>query len=437
VIEFHDEDYHAYTFLSDDKPIAKFEVTGTYQEKGSVWGEVSVEYLFDGEVEPVFKYKRLNMLTDKRPGIEDLDARADQWDWDSFYEQVTSNTVTAVRQPPKRRELSERDDDGVTASFLVDPFILRSGVSLLFGPGGTGKSMIALAMALSVTTGRTIFGRKPTRVGPVLYLDYEDSIETHELRMTALMKGMVIKPEERIHPIEHLRPSQAVSRMRRDLLGIIRDLNPALVIVDSVGLARGGDAMGSEETIRLFSTLASLGTAVLGIDHMTKDDVRGGKMVTPYGSIYTVNSVRLAWSIKAADLSDDTNTYVNLIQTKRNNVARHAPTGAHIEFVNEQVGFGEAGDIFQPVLKRVVINNTDMWSDPEAKSTLDRAVEWLTMNGKASAPEIALALGVDVQTLGKAMRRDNGVKVKRVPSSGGVVIWEAVVGAEIEEEDNE
>jgi len=426
VIEFHDEDYHAYTFVTDDQAVAKFEVSGTYQEKGSVWGEVSVTYLFDGEEEPVFKYKRLNMLTDKRPGIDDLEAKANQWEWDEWYEEVTSKTVTAVRQPPKRTALSERDDEGMVASFLIDPYVLRNGVSLLFGPGGTGKSMIALAMALSVSTGRTVFGRKPTRVGPVLYLDYEDSIETHELRMTALMAGMGIEPEERIHPIEHLRPSQPVSRMRRDLLGIIRDLQPALIIVDSVGLARGGDAMGSEETIRLFSTLASLGTAVLGIDHMTKDDVRGGKMVTPYGSIYTVNSVRLAWSIKAADLSDDDNTYVNLIQTKRNNVARHQPTGAHLQFVNEQVGFGEDGDIFQPVLKQVVVKNTDMWSDPEAKSTIDRAVEWLGMNGKASGPEIATALGVDVQSLGKALRRDNGTRVRKVASGSSIVIWDVV-----------
>ena len=315
VIEYHDEDYHSYTFVTDDNPVAKFEVTGAYQDKGAVWGELSVTYLFDGMEEPVISFKRLNMLTDKRPGIEDLDAKADMWDWDSYYEEVTRKTVAAVRKPPKPNKMNTRDDDGLTASFLVNPFVLSEGVSLLFGPGGTGKSMIGLGIAISVVTGRTIFGNAPSRTGNVIYLDYEDTLTTHENRMTAILRGMEIDEDEMEYSIHHLKPRQAVSRMRRDLLGLIRELEPALIIVDSIGLARGGDAMGSEETIRLFSTLATLGTAVLGIDHMTKEDVRGGKMLTPYGSIYTVNSVRLAWSVKATDLSDDNNTYLNLIQT--------------------------------------------------------------------------------------------------------------------------
>ena len=86
MIEYHDEDYHSYTFVTDDNPVAKFEITGAYQDKGAVWGEVSVTYLFDGAEEPVISFKRLNMLTDKRPGIEDLDAKAEMWDWDAYYE---------------------------------------------------------------------------------------------------------------------------------------------------------------------------------------------------------------------------------------------------------------------------------------------------------------------------------------------------------------
>ncbi len=422
MIEYHDEDYHSYTFVTDDNPVAKFEITGAYQDKGAVWGEVSVTYLFDGQEEPVISFKRLNMLTDKRPGIEDLSAKADMWDWDAYYEEVTRKTVAAVRQPPKHNKMNTRDDEGLTAAFLVGPFVLNEGVSLLFGPGGTGKSMIGLGIAISVTSGRTVFGNKPSRMGNVIYLDYEDTLTTHENRMTAILRGMNIEEEEMEYDIHHLKPRQSIARSRRDLLGLIRELQPALVIVDSVGLARGGDAMGSEDTIRLFSTLGALGVPVLGIDHMTKDDVRGGKMLTPYGSIYTVNSVRLAWSVKATDLSDDNNTYLNLVQTKRNTVARHDAMGAHIMFHNELMPFGEDNAITEPVLRKVTMEMSNVWWDADEDSTIDRLLEYMSTNGNASGPEMATALNLKADTVTRTLRRHEGDRVEKKTRTNPV-IW--------------
>ena len=420
--EYHDEDFHRYTFVSDDESLVRFEISNTYQDKSGVWGEVSVYDVRHEQERPLFEFTRLNLITENRPGMDVLDYEFDAYEPDRWYEQVKAATVRAIRKPPKPDAMVASDPDEVTTSFLIKPFILSDGVSLLFGPGGTGKSMLALAMALAVVSGRAMFGRPPAVTGNVIYLDYEDSLRTHEARMRSLMVGMGLDDDDLEHTIFHLKPTQSVARMRRDLLGLIREHQPALIIVDSVGLARGGDAMGSEDTIRLFGTLASLSIPVLGIDHMTKEDVRGGKMVTPYGSIYTVNSVRLAWSVKAADISDDTNTYLNFVQTKRNNVARHAPIGAHMEFVNEVMDFG---GVKEPVLRQVRIAQADVFWQPESESVIDRAVEWLSKNEKGSTAELATALGVGNESVGATLRREaakDDPKVVRI-KNGNLVIW--------------
>ena len=416
IVDFHDDDYHTYTMTSSKgQNICRFEVDRVYEDKGAVWGEITVWYLFDGEpTAPVFAHKRVNMLLDRRPGIDDLNDVTDMWQWDEFYEAVTNRTVDAHRKPPKMVQLKPMPDEGMTAPFLIEPFVLTKGVSLMFGPGGTGKSMLGLSFAIAVTTGRTVLGRKPSAMGPVIYIDYEDTQAVHQLRLNGLLEGLSLTETDMKHPIHYLKPRSSIAKMRRDLHALMREVGPALVIVDSVGLGRGGDAMGSEETIRFFQALNGLDTAVLGIDHMTKDDTRSGKMLTPYGSIYTVNSVRLAWAVKRREASSDTISYLNLVQTKRNNVAAHEAVGVEMEFHNEMRDFSDGGDIFQPVLQKVTLNMGDAYLEPDEGSMIDRACDWLDMNGRHTINEVADGINAKPDSLGAIFRKHDGNRIVKV-----------------------
>lgn len=219
--------------------------------------------------------------------------------------------------------------------------------------------------------------------------------------MGAIIDGMGVKDEP---DIRYFKPRSAMSKMRHELNQLIRENKPALIIVDSIGLARGGDASASEDTIKLFSTLSGLSVPILGIDHMNKDDRRSGKMVTPFGSVYTENSVRLAWAVRAAEASTDVDTYLNLVQTKRNNVAAHQPIGVHIHFDNEMMAFGDSE---QPVLRQVQINTTDKWWEQQANdSTADRIEQWLVDNGKGTIAQISKDLSMKTNTVQVSLTRN-------------------------------
>lgn len=424
IIQFHDEDFHSYVFVNEaGQQVCRFEIDNVYEKQDGVWGEVTLWYLFEGDPErPIISHARQNMLTTVRKGDTDLlyETYGEVFAWDRMLQTVRGMTVEAVRVPVKPEALEIIGEDEYPP-FLVEPFILDRGVSLFFGPGGTGKSMIALSAAIAVASGRTVFGRKPTQTGPVLYIDYEEPTKAaHDRRMGALLDGLGIGLEDLEHDILWVKPRQPIAKIRRQLKTYMREYKPALIIVDSVGLARGGNATEAEATIALFSVLSSLDCAVFAIDHVTKDDQRQKAMVTPYGSIYTVNSVRLAWSVMPAVATTEGKTYLVMKQTKRNHVAAHDALGGEITFANDMVEF-EGGA--QPILRSVKVNLTDMWWDTDGSSAIDKAVDYLETHGPTPAGVIARGIGVNVQSLSKKLRDFDGVRVKRVSASSNPVIW--------------
>ena len=61
-------------------------------------------------------------------------------------------------------------------------------VSLLIAPGGTGKSMLALYIAVCVAAGIPLFGRFPAKVPrKVLFISGEDDLEELKRRLFKIL----------------------------------------------------------------------------------------------------------------------------------------------------------------------------------------------------------------------------------------------------------
>src|SRR6185503_17596654 len=70
---------------------------------------------------------------------------------------------------------------------LVGKILLAEETNVIFGDGGSGKSLFALALAVAVATGTDLpAGLRPAAAAPVLYLDWESCLEEHQDRLAAL-----------------------------------------------------------------------------------------------------------------------------------------------------------------------------------------------------------------------------------------------------------
>lgn len=226
-----------------------------------------------------------------------------RFDWEDWLSECCYEVIhdTLEGEPPV--ELTTADAQ--PPAWIVQDLVGDDGATSLVGFGQTGKSMIALACACSVASGDDVWlGLPPVQSGPVLYLDWEASVEPHRWRLAQLCQGARRDPPKGIY---HRRESLPLYRSVTAVARHAAQVRAKLLIVDSVMLARGGsDTFGHEGTLSLYAALARIGRPTLLIDHRPKPsrDPKVKSDPAPWGSVINFNSLRLAWSVNTQANTD-------------------------------------------------------------------------------------------------------------------------------------
>lgn len=241
-----------------------------------------------------------------------LDQRMPEVDWYAAMEFLCALTLKRWRDGEPVVDLAcVEPRSGVP--FLLPPFIVDGAATVLFAEGGTGKSLLALAMGVSIATGIDILDAEPTRLGPVLYLDWEWDKESHAERLLAICAGIGIKaPTGLIHYRHEVAPIwEAAPAIRRT----IAELGIVFVIIDSLGFARGGEPESADLTLKTFAALRTFGVPILCLDHVAKNatDKRYS-----FGSVYTTNAARMTWRAEALKNEGESRIKVGLSNQKAN-----------------------------------------------------------------------------------------------------------------------
>lgn len=220
------------------------------------------------------------------------------------------------------------------AQWALAKLILDDQPTILFGPGGTGKSLISLAAMVSLDLGLTILGLSPTPGHHGIYLDWESTSYEHGGRYRQIMEGAGASAEE--HEMLHLPCAGPLSDNATRIKQHIDTKGVTFAILDSAGYACGGEGPEkSDSVLRFFEAVRFLKIPTLIIAHDTKVGSRG----MPFGSVYWHNAARSTWEIKNQRVAGENTLRVGLFHRKSNVSKLEKPLGFSIEFSEPEISF--------------------------------------------------------------------------------------------------
>ena len=261
-----------------------------------------------------------------------LRGASNAYQWDSIIQTLSALIDEHDRAGMEMVDLRDHMERPWSA-FALEPFILDELPTTLFSFGGMGKSMIALAMMVSLNTGKEILpGIKPEPNHRGLYLDWESSAWEHGTRYKQLCKGAGVDPNE--YPMLHLTMTRSLEISKFTLAHYISEHRISYLIIDSAAAAVGGDPNSPDDPLHMFEVLRELGLPTLIIAHQPKN-AEGSSH--PYGSVVWHNQSRGTFSIDRVQSPGSNTLQVAIINRKSNNSGLRKPMGFQFEFVDDAI----------------------------------------------------------------------------------------------------
>ncbi len=276
---------------------------------------------------------------DTKALVEHLVRQADHVRWAQLLQFSAWQAIDAFRAgaPLERTGRRAPTDDRV----LLAPLLWRGQPTILYGPGGVGKSLLAAGIAVAVQTGQQLVpGLEPRARGPALILDWETDCDTWNSALQAVCAGVGLEPVE----VLYQRMYRPLADAEEEIAATVAEHQVAVIVVDSTEAAlTPGDAFNMSAQA-LFNALRGLETAALVIDHVSGDNLSRDAAAKPIGGIAKVNRARGVWELRAEQEPEDGRIELVLMDRKRNGRVRQPSIGltARLEQVDQD---GVAGCI--------------------------------------------------------------------------------------------
>ena len=286
-------------------------------EEATKWNDSLEDPLDDGEVRRTHDSIWKTHVRNHPEAVERVVSKSD-----NEYSFVRASEL--LRNPPVPRR------------FLLEEFLMERVVSLLIAPGGTGKSMLALYIAVCVAAGIPLFGRFTAKVPrKVLFISGEDDLEELKRRLFKIfeiesdeVKSLVaenlvvsdladkFEPFTEKPPHGEVRITEVPERL---VEGLTKQIGGefALVIVDPAARFRGGDENLATDATRFVQALQlirdRLSCAVLAVHHVNKAaNGSASGQNNARGSSAFIDGVRLVYELAALSEQELAKTYGTL-----------------------------------------------------------------------------------------------------------------------------
>jgi hypothetical protein len=372
----------------------QFDVTRLRWERGELFGLLSVASDLPGSktVDGMLSVGTFNLTSVSARSARARElaacATAPEIDFRTLLEEFCQRTLKAEQtgQPIVLLRNMEVPSEEAGVTVFGVPIPLRNPI-IAYGPGGTGKTTIALGMAGALE-----------QLGiPTLYLDWELNEFDHRRLAERLfgpdLGGLDLKYRRCERPL--VIEAEAIEQL-------IERCGIRYVICDSAGYASDGRPEDAEVALRFGRALRQLRVGSLTLAHIASGEHGTEK---PFGSVFWHNSARATWYLERTLGAEAENTITVGLFNKKNNLGRlHAAIGLQLMFEDGQIAITPVN----------VAENEQL----AARLPLGERMAHLLRRQPMTIAAIAEALDAKPDTVAKAAARGN--RFTKAPGPDGV-----------------
>jgi hypothetical protein len=328
------------------------------------------------------------------------------WDW--IVRCLAWKVLDTARRTQPVEEVWPDEKSILTPDYLVRPLLYLDHPAIFFGDYASFKSTLALIAAFIVQLPYPDNGlgwelQDTKQSTNVLYLDYEGDKVTFTKRWSAIWNGFKAKAKREGKdadlpemPCLYQHMETPLANVADSILALVIERKVRLIIVDSLGLAAGGQLNDPEPALLYSGALRRFGITSISIAHPSKDPLLKQKSV--FGSVFFSNLARSIWICKVEGEREpgDTEAIVSMKQIKASYSEIHGALGYQFQFTDKLIEAKQTG-----------LEGTKLASE----LSIGRQIEYALREGNLTANAIAEAIGKDVRTVQVTLNRMKGKRV--------------------------
>ena len=331
----------------------------------------------------------LTSASSKRDVVKSLGQRLPDIDFEQAVEQLAALTLKEHRRGSPPLLLQTDGDTAVEIPKVIEPYFHDRLPFVIYGPPDTGKSLVMLTIAAVAVTGSSLPGLPfvaKQRMRP-LYLDWESSPQDIASRLARLEVGL----QQHLGGLISYRGcARSLANEQDELREHIADLEIDFVVIDSLGLAAGGDLNSPQSATEFFAALRNLDVTAGIIAHTSKSNESARRTI--FGSMFFEALARGTAEIRRHFSPNPDELLIELLHRKCNTGRRVAPIALGFRF-------SQRGLVIEPR------DPDELRGDSNGGTVADRVKEYIAENGPSLPREIEAATGIKGSTLRKTLQR--------------------------------
>jgi len=270
--------------------------------------------------------------------------------------------------------------------FVINPYVVEGGGTIIFAPPGRGKSWLGMLMCITVDAGINRFW--PVTQGPALFVNLERSAESVDVRLGDINEALFLPRE---------RPLLRLDRRGRSLPDVIDGIQRTVakegvsfVMVDSLSRMGYGNLIDNDPANKAMDALNSLSPAAWAVLAHTP---RGDETHT-FGSQMFDAAADVTVQLMTDDKSRDDALGIGMRVDKANDIKKgRGITQIALEFDD----FG-----LKAIRKAGDFEFLEIAAQKKTSAT-EQVADFLAQFGKSDAGTIAEELGIDRTTVAKIL----------------------------------